>query len=323
MLLSIGDFIDLYFQIKRNKKISRLIQRFFLHEQKRSRSWWNHTTAAAPHWSDLPEIVGRWNKKISGNPSTHYIHYVGNTYFKDSKRICLLSIACGTGRKEVEIATIRPDWIIKGFDVSAARINDANFNAQNANARNIEFITSALSDFSFSENTHDIILFDSSLHHFRDFNLIFTTIAPSLTKNGLVVINEYTGPDRFQWSKRQLHAANTLLKKIPRDFRRRMNSTRIKNRIYRPGSLRMILSDPSEAIQSSRILPSLHAHFKVLQETPLGGNLLNLLLKDITHNFLNGDESARTVLNGLFEEEDRFIADNPSDFTFGVYQRAQ
>jgi len=49
----------------------------------------------------------------------------------------------------------------------------------------------------------------------------------------------------------------------------------------------MFLVDPSEAVDSESILPSLHENFKVLEEKKIGGDILLILLKDIAHNFLD------------------------------------
>ncbi len=81
----------------------------------------------------------------------------------------------------------------------------------------------------------------------------------------------------------------------------------------------MWLGDPSEAVDAESILPSLHGHFKILEEKKIGGNILMPLLKDISPHFLK--EEAKPYLYRLFEIEDRYLINNNSLLTFGVYQK--
>lgn len=84
----------------------------------------------------------------------------------------------------------------------------------------------------------------------------------------------------------------------------------------------MLLVDPSEAVDSEAIIPSLHEHFKVIEEKKVGWNLLMILLKDIAHNFISDDKEVQSILHTLFEAEDRFIEETgTSDAIFGVYQK--
>jgi len=77
------------------------------------------------------------------------------------------------------------------------------------------------------------------------------------------------------------------LKTIPLKYRYRIGTKNVKTKIFRPGLVRMFLVDPSEAVDSESILPSLHENFKVLEEKKIGGDILLILLKDIAHNFLD------------------------------------
>ena len=69
----------------------------------------------------------------------------------------------------------------------------------------------------------------------------------------------------------------------------------------------MILADPSEAINSESIIPSLNKMFDLVEEKPYGGNLLHLILNDISHHFINNNSETTELLNYLFKQEDKFI----------------
>ena len=83
----------------------------------------------------------------------------------------------------------------------------------------------------------------------------------------------------------------------------------------------MIVNDPSEAPHSSLIIQSVHEKYKVLEESPLGGNILMPLLKDISHKFLSDNVETLSLLKYLFEKEDEYIQTVRSNFVFGVYAK--
>jgi len=164
-----------------------------------------------------------------------------------------------------------------------------------------------------------VILFDSSLHHFSGFERILPAVRGFLDEGGLLVLNEFVGPHRFQWPDDQLRAANTALAAIPEKYRTRL-SGHVKQKVFRPGLLRMILSDPSEAIQSSKIVSAANGFFTRLIEVGLGGNIIHLALKDIAHHFTGFDPAADVVLRQVFAAEDDYLQTNDSDFLFGIYR---
>jgi ubiquinone/menaquinone biosynthesis C-methylase UbiE len=321
MLISIGDFIDFYYQLMLKRGRFNPFSTLFRSGIKRTQTWWNMQNARNTSFWNIPAIMYSWNKKITGESQTLYMHYVREKWFGGIAKINLLSIGCGEGRKEMEIARLCPEWNITGFDLSEKRIGNARSESLKRGINNVDFYVADVFNHQFEEAIFDIVLFDSSLHHFSNFSLLFDRLSRCLKEHGFVVINEYVGVDRFQWTREQLVAANGMLRTIPSDLRCRFGTGTVKNRIYRPGLIRMVLSDPSEAVQSSMILPSIHRYFTILDEKPLGGNLLHLVLKDIAHHFIDPDARARDVLEGMIQTEDRFIADKQSDFVFGVYCR--
>lgn len=137
----------------------------------------------------------------------------------------------------------------------------------------------------------------------------------------MLVINEYVGPNKMQFYPEQLEKINHLLNQVvPEKFRIRRHTNGIKNKVFSNGKIRMMLADPSEALQSETILPALHNHFEIVEEKPLGGNILHLLLKDIAHHFLLCDDEKMGILKMLFDAEDAFVGkEGRSDFVFGIY----
>ena len=319
--ISIGDFIDLYYLLKQ-KGYNEFLSKFHLSNKSRTVSKWNSITSSSDFWI-IPEIRSRWNEKCTGNPDIEYENYVVSKYFSDTKGLRMLSVGCGTGARERKFAKYPNFDLIEGIDIAEKQIEEAGNYASDLNLKNIKYTAGEFTTHIFEHAAYDVILFNSSLHHFNDIhNMLKTKVLPLLKEGGYLLIFEYVGPKRLQWTKKQLEFANKLLMDIPLKYKTRFNSKSIKRRIYRPGLLRMWLADPSEAVDSDSILPSIHNQFKIIEERKIGWDISHLLFKDIAHNFLNKDKETQLLLSYIFDKEDEYLASTGlSDAVFGVYQK--
>jgi len=161
------------------------------------------------------------------------------------------------------------------------------------------------------------------LHHFKNIEQLAQRVGKALKNDGYLILNEYVGENRLQFSKEQIQEMNRLLETIPVKYRKRYLTNWLKKKIYAPGLLRMIISDPSEAVESETIRPVIHKNFKIIEERKIGGDLLMMVLKDIAHHFTNNeDPEGKKILKKLFQEEDRYLKETENaDFIFGIYQK--
>jgi len=235
----------------------------------------------------------------------------------------LLSIACGIGNREIRMAESGHFAEGLGLDLSDESINEANRKIEEKKLHNIRFEQADFYSFKLKQNYYDVILFHSALHHFKDIEQIARRVIKALTDDGYLILNEYVGKNRLQFSKEQILEMNRLLNHIPHPYRKRYLTNRLKNKIYAPGLLRMIISDPSEAVESETIRSVIHETFKIIEERKIGGDLLMMVLKDIAHHFTNNDDQeSKRVLKKLFQEEDTYLKETETaDFIFGVYQK--
>jgi ubiquinone/menaquinone biosynthesis C-methylase UbiE len=318
--ISLGDFLDVYHKI-REKSVVYFFEKFKVLPKSRIESKWDAFESTSDFWL-IPEIQQSWNMKISGNPEMIYEDYVFNKYLSDKKDLRMLSVGCGEGLHERNFAKHHCFSQIDAIDFSIQSIANAKKFALENNF-NIDYQAGDFKKIDLENNSYDLILFSSSLHHFENVeDTLDNFVKPLLSENGILVVFEYVGPNRLQWSKKQLDKANQLLEKLPKKFKLLINNSSIKNKVYKPGILRMLLVDPSEAIDSEAIVPSLKSKFKVLEQTNLGWNILHILLKGISHNFLNEEPETKALIKNLLEEEDIFVKqESHSDAIFGVYQK--
>lgn len=320
-LVSAGDFIDLFYKI-RQKSYKTLVSKLGFSGQSRIRAKWNAGVSASDFWM-IPLVRKRWNKLITGDENKGYEAYVNEKYLSGKSGLRMLSVGCGTGGRERVFAAFDAIAQIDAIDMAELQLEEAQSLANEQNISKINYFVADFLNYLFPKNHYDIILFHSSLHHFNHVDkLIPERILSLLKDDGILVIHEYVGPNRLQWTKEQLNEVNYLLKTIPESYRTRYGSNAVKRKVYRPGLLRMKLIDPSEAVDSAAIVPALHKYFKTLEEKPLGWDIIHLLLKDISHHFVEPDATATDILEKLFRAEDDFLKNaGKSDAVFGVWTR--
>lgn len=318
--ISIGDFSDLFYKIK-GRGIKFILGKISLSAINRTKNTWNDINNDSSNWWIIEAIRKRWNKLITGNEEMEYEDYIASKYLSHKENISILSVGCGEGDHEIAFCKYRNVSNIKGIDIAAGPVNVARQKAARHNIEKVIFENIPFEKFTSKEN-FDLVLFHSSLHHFKNIPATLLKANNMLSDKGLLVIHEYTGPNVFQFGRSRKDLLNKTLRSIPAKLRRRLNSKRAKQTIYEPGILRMYIADPSEACSSSVIMESLNHQFHVMEEKKIGGDILHFLLKDIAHNFLSSEPEVVLTLRDLFKIEDEYIAGKKySDFMFGVYQK--
>ena len=138
----------------------------------------------------------------------------------------------------------------------------------------------------------------------------------ALRPGGRLLVNEYVGPSRFQWTPEQERLANQQLATLPEPLRQDASSGGLKVAIHRPTVAEMITMDPSEAVRSAEIEPALRERFAVKAQWNWGGTVNFLVLQEIAGNFDPANDAHNVHVDRLIADENRWIADGtlPSDF---------
>ena len=321
--ISTGDFVDSW-NFLNQKGLYPLLKKFQPFAEDRVIETWKCIDRNASDWWIIPKLRQRWNRMISGDPLTLFQDHLLNNYLLGKKNLKILSVGSGGGTAEILFGQRERIEEVVGIDLSPRIVSYANLKARKAGLDHVQFYCANALKYC-SDTKFDILLFNSSLHHFGNIGSVLDKFKTFLKAEGLLVFNEYTGPDRFQWTPDQLKTANELLlMKVPQSYRKLYKVGGYKNKCYRPGVLRSIISDPSESSNSSKLITEIENRFKKLQLTNLGGNILHLLLKDISHHFTGDDEQTKCLLKQLFRAEDQFLSTVAgSDFSFGIYQNTE
>src|SRR5262249_53826763 len=176
-------------------------------------------------------------------------------------------------------------------------------------------------DLIKAEESYDVVLGLQSLHHFDQLDDAMAHIAKLVRADGFLIVDEFVGPTRVQWTSAQLRAANRLLDRL-REERQRMAVVGIKRRATRRSRLSMTLDGPSEAVDAARLVPAILTNFTVVKELPYGGTVLHVALSGISQNFLGDDPETRSLLDICFAAEDEALPELGHDFVFMVCRPA-
>lgn len=319
-IITLDDVIDVYTKLKL-RGLSFILSKLNFRNAERTKSAFNNITIDSAHSWVIPKMHERWNQLITGNSQSGFKDYISTNILNNHKDLKMLSLGSGKCHHELEFAEHPNIKEIVCMDISDELIENARTTAYQNNLSNISFKVQNVYEYTYPENYYDIVFFHASLHHFKNIdNFLKNKVKHTLKKNGLLIINEYVGPNRLQYPKHQIKAINECLNLIPMKFKKRFKLNFFKNRFYGSGLIRMIIADPSECIESENIMPSIHKHYTIVYESSFGGNILIPALKDLGHHFIKLDQEKELLLKDLFKFEDDYLKQHKSDYVFGVYK---
>jgi hypothetical protein len=150
-------------------------------------------------------------------------------------------------------------------------------------------------------------------------------IHDSLAADGVLIANEYVGPNQLQWLPAQVDAINEVLAILPDRYLRRISDpTDFKRRFPGPSPIEwMNEHDPSEAVRSEEIIPLVQSKFDLVELKFFGGTLLHMMLQDIVGNFNPPSEANDCILRLICHLEWKLIKTGAlaSDFAYLVAHR--
>lgn len=261
-------------------------------------------------WLHLDAVREHIQEQVTGDaavsPLEWFFQTVGAAQPLPLRRVLVLG--CGQGTVERQVA--RAGWAneIVAIDLSAKVLAVARANAA-ADGLAIQYLQADMNHLplgqpGFEPASFDAVLGVSSVHHCADLEHLYASLHRLLVPTGWLFLDEYVGPDRFQFPDHQVRFLNQLLDLLPGHLRS-LYDGRVKGNLSRPTVEAVVAIDPSEAVRSSQVLPLLGRHFDVLQRRPYGGAILRVLLSDIAQNFQ--DAAARPWLHALLGVEEELF----------------
>lgn len=154
----------------------------------------------------------------------------------------------------------------------------------------------------------DLVYWDHSLHHMSDVSKALEWSVASLRPGGFVIINDYVGPNRLQFTRDEVALAN--------DFLARHGITDPHPKSTLISRLRQWWRDPSEAPQSELIAHAVRRHLPGADLEPIGGTFLNMLGARVVPL---GEDSSQ--VDRLIQEDAVMKARGFHHFAFAIWQK--
>jgi ubiquinone/menaquinone biosynthesis C-methylase UbiE len=247
-----------------------------------------------------------------------------------------LSICCGFGAVERILSGLNVAKEIIGTDIAPGAIKAAKERAIKEGYRNISYFIADLNTESLPENEYDIIWANGAIHHIKELDTVIPKLYKSLKNGGILIANEYVGPNYQQLDLRHQEIINAvkhllpdelankkvfatnnsiwsrLLSRTTKSLNKKAYKTKnnIFGKIWEMMSIEEFLKqDPSESVNASNIIPTLAKHFNNMEVKYFDGSVLYYALDEhFYNNFDSNNPKHRTILEMLFKIEDDLIA---------------
>ncbi|WP_201262298.1 class I SAM-dependent methyltransferase [Azospira sp. I13] len=265
-------------------------------------------TAQGLHWTHLSKVRERINYMVSGDPMVSPLAWFFRTVSAGQSLPLgrVLVLGCGSGSLERELAQAGWGREIVAIDLSAKVLEVARKAAQAEGLDAIHYLQADMNCLPvgrapFLPGSFDAVLGVASVHHCANLEQLYRDIAVLLAPDGWFFMNEYVGPDQFQWPDEQMRHLNQISDLLPDHLMTVLDGGRKRN-FRSPTVAEVVAIDPSEAICSSRLLPLIPAYFSSPLVKPYGGGILHMLLAGVAQNFLC--EEAEPYLRSVMAAED-------------------
>lgn len=250
-----------------------------------SARYWNRWRKEQPegenekwtHWWTCPLLIRRFYHRGLGFEIQEEKDFFTRVKEKLSlpENIRALSLCGGTG--DLERRLIHYGFLC-GADIVEISSEAAQVGVERAKVEGAE-ISYCIMDANkgdFGQEKYPLVLANSAIHHLEDLQNVVEGIYRALLPGGLILAQEYVGPDRFQWEPEWIRAATSLLRSLPENLRKGSDD-RAEDYPWIPTEDEVCQKDPTEAVCSSAILPTLENRFETRLCRNLGGNFYQML----------------------------------------------
>ncbi len=285
-------------------------------------------------WADIPYVANRLTNQLS---------FIGRFCDIKSNFESVLSLCCGHGALERELARHLRIVQVEGLDISEGALEHARDLASSAGYTNIHYSLHDINRLQLSKR-YDLVV-AGGIHHLTNLDHVFGEVGRCLKPGAPLVMWEYVGPNRCQATARQIEAINACIRLLPERYRLNLAAQRelgvtdmdegyvaINDRrakmaqslnqrteglisrdsmfanFFRNTYVQMTpeeweAKDPSESVRSEDIIPLLRRYFADVVVEDYGGSILQFTLYDIARNFWAQTEETAELMDMLFNIE--------------------
>lgn len=237
---------------------------------------------AHANWMANTAVLMHLNERATGDPAREWLNSWARRFFA-GENLRVLVLGCGEGWLERGIATWPFVAHIDAVDFAAEAV--ARAKAMAVDLPKIAYDVVDLNHATLPKDAYDVIVAHAVLHHVENLEHAYEELHGALRANGTLILNEYVGPNRFQFGDDVQRVMDELFRCLPARLRRGAVEDRVYERRERPTVEQMIGNDPTEAVRAAELVGMTEKWFRVVARRNIGGTILQHLLYDIVHNF--------------------------------------
>ncbi len=221
------------------------------------------------YWNNFPQVLEYMSENFTGDRKKWWVKDFKERYaLTPFKRGLFLN--CGNGWVEREFIDEHIVMWAAAFDYSARLISIAQ---KEKGPRAISYFRADANRIDFADNQFDLVVNVAALHHVQYINRFCCILCKTTTEDGVFVNFDYIGPARNQYSKQHWRCIKQVNRSLPKNIR--------KSPLIKPYLPSMLNGDPTEAIHSDLIIPTIRRFFDIVERHDTGGGIAYEIL---THN---------------------------------------
>jgi SAM-dependent methyltransferase len=284
---------------------------------------YSQASTLTTRWWECDYIVKHINQNVCGEAlpgMSAGLHRVAAERFWDRLPFARgVSIGCGTGSKERHVIRSGLVQHFTLFELSSVAVEQGRMQAEEAGLA--ESMTFRMEDglaAETGEGVYDLVYWNNALHHMFDVKAALEWSRRVLRTGGVLLMDDFVGPTRMQWSDRLLDINTAVLGALPREYLRHPMRPGywVSPRAERTPVAAVIAADPSECADSANILPELMRIFPDAWVRKTGGGIYHVALNDVLHNIVAAQDYA--LLDKLLDLDDQCVAIGETHYAVAI-----
>ncbi|MBN1483919.1 MAG: class I SAM-dependent methyltransferase [Chloroflexia bacterium] len=226
------------------------------------------------YWLELPAVQSRLNQKVSEQADVDWVQYTLSRHLAGRTPVerCL-SLGCGRGGLERYLASLSAFSHCDACDLAEASIAEARLAAARKGDP-IHYFVCDLNETVFQPKPrYNVVWAAGIVHHVQRLESLFQQVHNILKPDGFFVLNEYIGPNRFQFPPRQRQLIQACWELLPPDYRQpvRAATAQRAQRTAQQRDLGWLLRRSWEKILDGDLLPALRRRLNLHRAVAASG----------------------------------------------------